>query len=228
MPSFVNGSYWDKYLKNWTELVQPYPTCFTAASGSSARLDRGFSAAPPHKLMQIQVSSNVLSSPEDYEARGLSDHAPVVFSFFAKNRIKTLEKTTRPIPRFICKDPQFARLVEVTAEAVGLQSLEASLQLPVLNTILQDAGQRIRDDIFPNFLILPILCRMMWNRIGWFWIPSPGPFGDRIGVWHNAFWAKFPGPILFLGSPLRGFSALISPGSPPCTMKPNWNNSKTG
>jgi len=46
MPSFVNGAVWDKYLKYWTEMVQPYPTCYTAASGSSARLDRCFFCGP--------------------------------------------------------------------------------------------------------------------------------------------------------------------------------------
>ena len=84
MPARVQKAQWMGILKHWVEIIQPFPTHYSHKNLKCNRIDRGWVSNPASQLLHFQVSSAVVGTPEDFEARGVSDHAPVAFSFEAR------------------------------------------------------------------------------------------------------------------------------------------------
>ena len=145
MPSGTRKGVWLPYLERWLEIMQPFPTHFSAIGQTGARLDRGWASSPPHQVLQMSVTSHVLGSPEDFEARGVSDHAPVAFIFCPKAHGRN---QPRPIPRQVCRDPAFASRIESLAAGIDLLAQPPRLQLRLYNKIILEAGRRIRERQF--------------------------------------------------------------------------------
>ena len=131
---------WRGVLNSWVELSQPFPTHFSSQSNSCSRIDRGFIAGPGSLLLRMEVLSHVLGTPESFYAKGLSDHAPLSFSFGAK------AKSQGPsVPRFICNHPKFAESLVSICQDVDVLSLPDHQCLPVYKSCIFEAARRTRD-----------------------------------------------------------------------------------
>ncbi len=97
-----------KFLSEWTEIVQPYPTHFDHKGNICARIDRGWVSCPSNLLIKLQLQSHVLGSPEEMFGSEISGHSSFVISIGVH---PSASADTRPkavmhyLPKFICKDP---------------------------------------------------------------------------------------------------------------------------
>ena len=169
MPSGTRKAQWLPYLEEWLEIAQPFPTHFSARSQTGARLDRCWVAAPASQVLETAISSNVLNSPEDFEAREVSDHAPLAVIFSPR---RTGIFQSRPIPRKVCRDPAFAVHINSLAAGIDLLSQPIQDQLYLYNKIIQQAARRVRDGLFSSQpastssvrLVLSSMSRAIWRN----------------------------------------------------------------
>ena len=160
---------WMRELKFWTEISQPFPTNFSASGDSCARIDRAFSTIPTSHLINMKVSSAVVGTPEDNEARCISDHAAfdVTFGLHQKQ-----VSSANAIPRHICKHPIFADKVQIYADDLDLLATPATTQLPLLKIIFTEAARAVRDHLLTHDsqgiesqrLVVASVARAVWRQ----------------------------------------------------------------
>jgi len=133
---------WMQELKHWTEIVQPFPINYSASGNSCARIDRAFCTIPTAHLINMNVTSAVIGTPEDYEAKCISYHAPldIVFGSLTPRTTGSFS-----VPRYICRNPKFGELVETYASDIDILELPPSRQLPLLKSIFIEASRVVRD-----------------------------------------------------------------------------------
>ena len=131
---------WRQILSTWTEISQPMPTHFDIASKTCSRIDRCWIFGPSNLLIKLHIRSHVLSSPEGYYGQGLSDHAPFVVSLGKQIRSSS---SSHPLPKFVCKHPQFERHVHALASSCDILGLPVHKQLTTLKTCFREASKRV-------------------------------------------------------------------------------------
>ena len=163
---------WEKHLKHWCEIWQPFPTHYNKVGNSCNRLDRAFSACPKSLLLKLNVSFSVIGTPEAVFARGESDHAPTALSFGKRVRCAASDP---PIPAWITKHLSFKIHVSSLAESVDIFSLKPADQLNTYNACIKEAARRVRNEaLFTNpdgteekRLVLSSISRALWfNNLG--------------------------------------------------------------
>lgn len=129
---------WRSILSTWTKISQPMPTHFDFSSKSCSRIDRVWVFGLSNMLIKLQIRSHVLSTPEDYYGRGLSDHAPVIVSFG-----KHFRSASKPnsIPQFVCKHPKFEQHVYSFASYCDLLNFPVHRQLANLKVCFREASK---------------------------------------------------------------------------------------
>ena len=93
-------------------------------------------------LINFDVSSSTLGTPEDFEANGISDHAPLAFVLLPKTKSTF---TPRPIPRKTCRDPLFCEEVTTWAADINLLAQQAANQLYLYNKIIVESARCVRN-----------------------------------------------------------------------------------
>ena len=134
---------WESILDKWTELAQPLPTHFSAKSLSCARLDRAFYAGPASRLLNLQVHSEVIGTPEGFAAKGLSEHAPLALGFGSCRQSKRLS-----VPKHICRTDSFKAFVEASVKTIRVLDLPAERQLHLCKKVLLEAARVVRNNSF--------------------------------------------------------------------------------
>jgi len=160
---------WHKELTLWVEVAQPFPTNYSAVSRSCARLDRAFSTAPTASVLNLNIVSSVIGSPEEYEASGISDHAPLEVAFCQKKGA-TIQAPS--IPKHICKMPQFAEIVAKMVDNVALFGLPDHQQLFIYKKLLREASRHVRDFLLTHFpngneserMVIDSVGRAIWRQ----------------------------------------------------------------
>jgi len=169
MPVGTQQRRWMQVLSSWTELAQPLPTHYSASSQSASRIDRGWISCPSNQIVNMDISSSTVGAPEDYEAAGLSDHAPVVF--IVTSRCFSPPRP-RPLAKFICRDPKFAEMVDIISRSIRLLEQPVANQLFLLNKIILEAARHVRNyslyhrpDGSDNVrLVIDSISRAIWKQ----------------------------------------------------------------
>jgi len=159
--------WWGKIFEDWTELIQPFPTHYDHQHKTCSRIDRGWVLCPSSLLVKLRVMSYVVDTPEQCYAEGLSDHAPVVFSFSCQH---TIRNASNSVPKFICKHPEFKIQLDALVEECKLFTLPNHKQLPVYKTCIKEAARKVRqlihlqDDnsVQSRRLLLASISRAIW------------------------------------------------------------------
>jgi hypothetical protein len=128
-PPSSSGSHrtaWMKFLSRWTEVVQPFPTHFDPKGNTLSKLDRAFISCPSSFTLKLNIQCSVVGKPEECFANFESDHAPLALCFGRPIRLKIGEL---PIPRWICKHPNFKYHLNLLIDSVCILDLEVSHQL---------------------------------------------------------------------------------------------------
>ena len=128
---------WEKHLKHWCEIWQPFPTHYNKIGNRCNRLDRAFSACPKSLLLKLNVSHSVIGTPAAVFARGESDHAPTALSFGKSVRSVASEP---PIPAWITKHINFKFHVSSLGEYVDIFTLKPAEQLSTSNSCIQEVA----------------------------------------------------------------------------------------
>jgi len=160
---------WNMELSHWVEITQPFPTHYSAFANSCGRIDRVWVTSPTAQLLNLRTASAVLSSPEDNEAKGISDHAAVEIVLANLGAADVKKKV---ISRHICKCPQFTRALEKLVEAVGVLSLPRDLQLGVYKRCIWEAARVTRDHLLTHDpsgeesqrLVVDSIGRAVWRQ----------------------------------------------------------------
>ena len=119
---------WKGMLDYWTEISQPFPTHYNPQNHSCNRIDRVWIPGPSSLLLRLSIVSHVIGSPEEYYGQGLSDHAPFTISFGRKT---PASNSTPPLPKFVCKHPNFKFNLESLVHDVNMHNLPPRKCLPV-------------------------------------------------------------------------------------------------
>ena len=77
LPTIFLQTLWESIFASWIEISQPLPTYMRSANNVGSRIDRGWTTAPASMLINFDVSSSTLGTPEDFAANRISDHAPL-------------------------------------------------------------------------------------------------------------------------------------------------------
>ena len=174
-PACTTGSrqlQWEKHLRRWCEIWQPFPTHYNSVGNSCNRLDRAFSACPKSLLLKLNVSHSVIGSPEAVFSRGESDHAPTALCFGKGNRSVASDP---PIPAWITKHLNFKMHLSSLIKYVDIFSLKVADQLDTYNSCIKEAALRVRNEaLFCNpdgteekKLVLSSVSRALWfNNLG--------------------------------------------------------------
>ena len=133
---------WERSLSGWVEIGQPFPTHIAANGGTCARIDRAWVSCTSARLISIHVESNVIGTPEDFDRRGLSDHAPVACRFCTK---QTNSAKAHVIPKWLCKLSDFSVVVDRYFCASRLLELDPAEQLAVQKRCILAAAREVRD-----------------------------------------------------------------------------------
>ena len=155
-----------KFLSRWTEVVQPFPTHFDPKGNTLSKLDRAFISCPSSLTLKLNIQCSVVGKPEECFANFESDHAPLALCFGRPLRLKIGEL---PIPRWICKHPNFKYHLNLLIDSVCILDLEVSQQLFIHKKCIREAAKRVRGDClfldpqgaFSNKLVLSSVSRAL-------------------------------------------------------------------
>ena len=84
-----------------------------------------------------------MGTPEETFANGDSDHAPIALAFGRCFRPPTSDP---PIPRWVCKHPNYKYHVDSLCASVSILNLEVLQQLVVYKKCLKEAAKRVRGE----------------------------------------------------------------------------------
>jgi len=85
-----------RVLEQLTEVESAVPTRYNTEADTGTIIDRVFTSLPAHVFTLCKVTHSVEQDPRDLYKSGLSDHAPVVVSFYLKHRC-LLERALYPL-----------------------------------------------------------------------------------------------------------------------------------
>ena len=117
-----------RILEEWIEIIQPLRNHFNHNGRCCSRIERCWVFCPSYFLIKMQTSSNVAGAPEGLYGNGFSDHAPVVLAFGRKPRKCN---SCNPLPKHVCKHPEFKVYVARFIEYCNLLQVLAHQQLGV-------------------------------------------------------------------------------------------------
>ena len=148
-------------------MVQPFPTHFDPKGNTLSKLDRAFISCPSSLTLKLNIQCSVVGKPEECFANFESDHAPLALCFGRPLRLKIGEL---PIPRWICKHPNFKYHFNLLIDSVCILDLEVSQQLYIYKKCIREAAKRVRGDClfldpqgaFSNKLVLSSVSRALW------------------------------------------------------------------
>ena len=171
-PATIGGSgtkqaLWERQLSLWTEVVQPFPTHYDKHGNNCNRLDRAFVSCPSSLLLKLNVSHNVVGTPEQVISAGESDHAPISLCFGRQIKTSVAES---PIPRWVTKHPNFKAHLKSLTEHTGILTLDVAEQLVGYKFCIKEAARRVRNEaLFTNpdgsgerKIVLSSISRALW------------------------------------------------------------------
>ena len=158
---------WMKHLASWTEVAQPFPTHYSTEGNTVSKLDRAFLACPSSLLLKLRTFCSVVGTPEETFSSGLSDHAPISLGF--GGCVLPTSKTP-PVPRWICKHPNFKMHLESLTSSISIFNLEVGHQLMMYKKCIRAAAKRVRNECLfldssgaeSTKLVLSSVSRALW------------------------------------------------------------------
>ena len=147
-PATVGGSgtkqaLWERYLSQWTEVVQPFPTHYNKHGNNCNRIDRAFVSCPSSLLLKLNVLHSVVGYPEQSFADRESDHAPIALSFGVQSKSVIADP---PVPRWVTKHPNYKDHLKSLTDYIGILALEVSEQLIAYKACMREAARRVRNE----------------------------------------------------------------------------------
>ena len=136
---------WNALFDQLIEVDFPIPSHINSASLSLSRINRMFVSLPRSAVSLVKFSAGIRRDPAWYEAKRLSDHAPIFMhlSVFAPKPRQQL----RLKPQW-CKDPAFKQRLDALCAAVNWEALTLDEQSITLKEFQRDAALFVRDKLF--------------------------------------------------------------------------------
>ena len=136
---------WDHLLSSLTDIAPDFDTHYTAASNSSARLDRTYISTPTSTLLQAKLLPRLLDDPKRLQEQGISDHAPFSLEISGKPLVC---KDSQPVPKYIVKLPRFRTALQEIWQDINTDDLSPPQRLITYKTAMREASIIARNEMF--------------------------------------------------------------------------------